>query len=1071
MKDMRIKSLSGQLGLLQRLFFIALFAAFSLGLSAQTKTVKGTVIDGTGEPVIGASVLVKGTTNGVITDFDGNFTLQNVPDKGTIQISFVGYKTQEISAAGKTVLKVTLQDATELLDELVVVGYGVQKKSDVTGALTNVGAEQLQARPVSNAFEALQGKAAGVDITTSERPGTLGDIYIRGTRSLTATNSPLYVVDGVPLMSSSGIESLNPRDIESIDILKDASATAIYGSRGANGVILVTTKQGKSGQFSLNYSGSLTVSTLHDESPSMSAADFIQFKRWAAYNVGEYKDANGNLVYPTTPNREADDQLFLTALDDNATHDNVMRGWASGTWDASKVIDYDWTGDVLRTAISHEHTLSASGGTDKLSASGSFGYLSNQGTQKGQEYERYTARLGVNITPTKWFTMNATMNGTYAYQDYGVSTLGGRSGSIPDAIYGAAKNMFRMSPMYDADGNKITYPGGESGIYSIKDEIDHNISERQTYRILASFSATLNFGEMWKPLEGLQYKIQYGPDFRYYRQGDFIDGYSSYKVNSDGTQGNNYARKQEQRDFSWTLDNMIMYNRTFGKHKVGTTLLHSASAWNIETTSISANALDKDSYLWNAFGTVDKTNSTQALGVGTGLTERQLQSYMVRLNYGFDDRYLLTVSGRWDGASQLAEGNKWDFFPSAALGWRMNQEEFLKDVEWIDNLKIRLGVGTTGNAGVSPYTTKGDITSIYVPGMGGTNLHAYTTNEPYYVNMSSNGVTMANTNLGWEKTTQWNFGIDFSFLKNRLGGQIDIYTSTTKDLLMSMSIPSLTGYATTIANVGKTSNKGIELTLNAIPVMLSNGFTWESTFNVAYQKDKIEELAYGKNDMVDNSWFIGEQMSVYYGYKADGLWQDTPEDQAEMAKWNANGYKFEPGKVKMVDMNGDYKLDPNDDRVILGNKQPNWTLGWSNAFTYKNFELSCQIVGRMGYTFSTGGQSESATANQMQIDYWTPENTGAAYQKPILAMAASGSGDTYYSYLGYKSASFLKMRNISLGYTFPSSMLKKVSLKNLKVYAQCTNPFCLYNSVDGYDLDTGKTYYNRSFVFGLEIGF
>lgn len=1071
MKNSKILSLFGRMGKLQRLFLIALFSVLAIGAYAQSKTVSGTVIDQTGEPVIGANVIVKGTTNGVITDLDGRFTLSNVPNNGTISISFIGYKDQEISVAGKTNFQVTLHEDNAMLDEVVVVGYGVQKKSDVTGALTSVGAEELSNRPVSNAFEALQGKAAGVDITTSERPGTLGKVLIRGTRSLSATNDPLYVVDGVPLMSSSGIETLNPRDIESIDILKDASATAIYGSRGANGVILVTTKSGRVGQFSLNYSGSVTTSKLVDKSPSMSAADFIQFKRWAAYNAGEYLDANGNLIYPTTPNQYADDNLFMTALDGNTTHDNVMRGWAGGSWDASKVIDYDWTGDVLQTGISQEHTLSASGGTEQMSAYASFGYLNNKGTQKGQEYQRYTGRLGVNITPVKWFNITASMNATRTVQDYGVSTLGGRSGSVPDAIYGAAKGMFRMSPMYDADGTKITHPGGESSIYSVADEVSHNISKRETYRVLGAFGATLDIGEIFKPLKGLQYKTQFGPDFRYYRQGDFIDGFSSYKVGSTGDEGNNYARKQEQRDFSWTFDNMIIYNREFGKHKIGATLLQSASSWNIESTSISANALEKDSYLWNAFGTVDKTNATQALGVGTGLTERQLESYMVRLNYGFNDRYLLTVSGRWDGASQLAEGHKWDFFPSAAIGWRIQEEEFMRDIRWIDNLKLRVGVGTTGNAGVKPYTTKGDITSIFVPGMGGVNIPAYTTNEPYYVDMSSKGVTMANPLLGWEKTTQWNIGLDFGVLNNRISGQIDFYTSKTKDLLMSMSIPSLTGFSSTMANVGKTSNKGIEVSINAIPVLLSNGFSWESNLNMAYQKDKVEELAYGKNDMVDNAWFIGEQISVFYDYKAIGLWQDTEEDRAEMAKWNENGYKFTPGSVRMQDMNGDYKLDPNDDRVLIGNKNPNWTMGWSNTFTYKGIELGCQIIGRLGYTFETGGEALSATANQREVDYWTPENTGASYQKPVLSMAAGGSGDSYSKYIGFKKASFLKMRNISLGYNVPKNVCKRFSLQNLKIYAQCINPFSIHDSVEGFDLDTGKTYFNRSFSFGLEIGF
>ena len=1036
---------------------------------ADAQTAAGKVLDKSGEPIIGAAVLVPGTTTGTTTDIDGNFSLRVAPGTA-LEVSCIGYVTKTVTASAQ--MTVVLDDDAEMLAETVVIGYGVIKKSDVTGAMSSVGADDLTTRPVSNAFEALQGKAAGVDITSNERPGQVGSVLIRGTRSLSASNSPLYVVDGVPLMSSSGIETINPRDIESIDILKDASATAIYGSRGANGVIIVTTKQGKSGRFSLNYSGTLTVSSLVDKSPSMSASEFIDFKRWAAYNNGTYKDAGGNLVYPTTPNRDADDALFLTELDGNTTHDNVMRGWSGGSWDPTKVIDYDWTGQVLRTGITHEHTVSASGGTEAMNSYASFGYLNQEGTQVGQEYQRYTARVGSNITPVKWFTVNASLNGTYSFQDYGLGAVGGRSGSAPNYIYGTAKTMFRMSPMYDENGNKIAHPGGESALYSAADEVSLNISQRQTYRFLGSFAATFNFGEMWEPLKGLSYKIQFGPDFRYYRQGDFVDAMSSYKVNSDGSAGNNYARKQEQRDFSWTLDNMITYNRTFGKHNVGVTLLQTASAWNIESTSVSANALEKNSYLWNAFGTVDRTNDTQGLSVSTGLTERQLESYMFRVNYGFDERYLLTVTGRWDGASQLAAGHKWDFFPSAALAWRVNKESFLADAHWLDNLKLRLGLGTTGNAAVSPYQTKGGITAIFIPGPNGTNIPAYTFNEPYYVDIGNNGNTLANPLLGWEKTTQWNLGLDFGALDNRLTATLDLYASQTRDLLMDMAIPTLTGFSKTVANVGRTSNKGVELTVTAVPVASSSidGFNWETNLNMAFQKDKIEELAYGKNDMVDNSWFIGQPLSVYYQYKAIGIWQDTPEDRAEMEKWNANGYSFTPGNVRIEDVNGDYTISP-EDRQIIGNRNPLFTIGWGNTFSYKNFELSFQIFGRMGYIFNTGGEALSATANQRRVNYWTPENPGAEYQKPILAMAAGGSADPYSGYLGYKNASFLKMRNISLGYNLPARVCEKLNMDHLKIYAQAVNPFSIYNSVSDFDLDTGYTYYNRSFAFGIEIGF
>jgi TonB-linked SusC/RagA family outer membrane protein len=1029
-------------------------------LAYAQKTVTGTVKDATGEPMIGVSVVVDGTSNGGVTDLNGRFSVQRVPNNGTLKFSYVGFKDLKVSVAGKSALDVVMKEDAMGLDEVVVVGYGTQKKSDVTGSMTSVGSEELNIRPVSNALEALQGKAAGVDITTNERPGELGSIRIRGERSIGAAKSPLYVVDGVPLMSASGIETLNPRDIESIDILKDASATAIYGSRGANGVVLVTTKQGRSGKTSIDYTGTVTISNIVDRSPSMSASDFINFRRWAAYNLDPETYA-----HPDAPTQANDMVIFDSALDGQTSRDNVMKGWANGTWDASKVTNTDWTDYVTQTAVSNEHTLAVSGGTDMVNAYASFGYLNNKGTQKGQWYDRYTTKVSVNIKPTRWFTLQASINGTWSEQDYGMSTLGGRSGSVPDAIYGTAKSIYNIAVPYDADGNVVINPGGESGIYTIMDEWNHSTQKSQTLRALGNVSATVDFGEIFKPVQGLRYKFSFGPDFRNWRQGVYIDGYSAHKINADGSEGVNQSRLQNRRDFSWTLDNMILFDRTFAeKHKVGVTLLQTASKWNTETSGMSANNIAKDSYLWNAFNTVDVTNADYKASMSSDLTDRQLESYMVRLNYGFNERYLLTVSGRWDGASQLADGHKWDFFPSAALAWRVTEENFMKSLEWVSNLKLRLGVGVTGNAAVDPYATKGDITSIYLPFNGMENVLGYTTNEPYY---SGTQLTMANPELGWEKTTQWNIGLDYGFLGGRIFGSLDFYWSRTNDLIMATTIPTLTGFPSTMSNVGKTKNHGVELTLNAIPVKIGD-FQWETNFNMAYQKDEIVELAYGKNDMPDNSLFIGEAISVFYGYENDGIWQES--DAAEMAKWNENGYKFTAGNVRPKDQNGDYKMDA-DDRVVLGRRNPSTTLGWGNQFTWKGLEFGVQMFGRFGYMFSTGGEALTAHANQREVDYWTPNHTDAEYQKPILGQATSGSADEFSSLLGFKKASFLKVRNISLGYNLPKTLLKPATLSHAKIYAQVINPFSLKQSVNGFDLDTGRTYFNRSFVFGLEVGF
>ena len=1032
----------------QRLLFLAMMAVCSTVAMAQ-KTVSGTVVDATGEGVIGASVMVKGTSNGTVTDLDGNFTIQNVPENGSIVVSYVGFHTQTIPVAGKSQFNITLEEDKQLLDEVVVVGYGVQRKSDVTGALTRVGEKELNVKPVSNAFEALQGKAAGVDITSSERPGTVGSIMIRGTRSLNASSAPLYVIDGVPLQAG-GIEALNPRDIESIDILKDASSTAIYGSRGANGVVLVTTKRGQEGRTQLSYSGSMTFDKIVDKSPAFSADDYITWRRWAYYNSAPDKYTPGD-----QPSLEQDKAFFSG---DEVAWANIEKGWAGGSWDGSKVTDTDWTDLVTRTGVTQEHTLSARGGTKTVNGFVSFGYLDNKGTQKGQEYNRYNFTASADVQATPWFKAGGSINASFAKQEYGFSRTGQSSNSGPTDIYGAAKSILRYALPYDNDGNIILMPGGSTvNTYTVIDEWKKSNDQRETYRALGSFYAQIDFGKIWEPLTGFQWKTQFGPDFRFFRQGIFIDSSSAVRGG-----GNNYATRNDTRNFAWTLDNMLLYNKSFGEHTVGVTLLQSASKSNTENSNMHAVKIPMSSFLWNNMGSVDITSSDYSASMGTGLSEYALSSYMARVNYSFMDRYLLTASARWDGSSVLAEGNKWDFFPSMALGWRMEQEEFMKNISWIDQFKVRFGVGVTGNSAVSPYGTLGVISSYWMPFSVG-NSQILVTNEPYY---SSGSNRMPNKNLGWEKTTQWNFGIDFSFLRGRIGGTLDMYTSTTNDLLMAMTIPSLTGYPSMMANIGKTSNKGIELTLNTIPVMTKD-FMWTSNLNFAWQKDKIEELSNGKEDDINNAWFIGESIAVFYGYEADGIWQES--DAAEMAKFNENGHKFTAGSVKPVDQDGDYKITA-DDRVILGNRNPRLTAGWSNTLSWKGLELTLELQGRFKYMVSTGGEGQLGMYQQREIDYWRPGNTGADWQKPVYSTAG---GDSYSSLLGFKDASFVKVRNLSLGYNFDKQLLNKlgIGLSNAKVYVQGRNLGMLYSSVDFMDLDTGATYFNRGVTIGLQVDF
>lgn len=1011
-------------------------------------TVKGKVVDENGEPLIGVTVRATKGNAATITDVDGSYTL-HIQSGAQVRLSYTGYKDKTVAAGGV----VKMDPDEQLLNEVVVVGYGVQRKSDVTGSLIRVSEKDLNSRPVGNALEAMQGKAAGVDITSNERPGEIGTINVRGVRSINAQNSPLYVVDGIPLMSQSGIETLNPRDIESIDILKDASATAIYGSRGANGVILVTTKQGQAGKMKVSYDGTVTFETIEDYSHQMSSAEYIDWRRWSYYYMNPDK-------YPRAdqPTIDTDREIFKAESDPTAWG-NIEKGWQGGTWDGSKVPTYDWQGLVTRTGITHEHTLGISGGTDKLKGYMSFGILDNTGTIRGQSYRRYSSKISLDAKPQKWFNVGMNVNGSFGLQQYGstASSQGSLLKGLPSNLYYAATSQFPYAQPYDKDGNLITNPGGDDMVKNIADEWNHSQNERRVFRVIASLYAQLDFGQMWEPLKGLSYRFNFGPDLRYRSIGTFRDKLST------SSQGKNHASKSHDANVSWTMDNLVYYNRTLGQHNLGVTLLQSATKYRYEDASLSADGIPYEPSKWNAL-TKEQIPADQLTDWGTSLSERQLLSYMARVNYSFADKYLLTVSGRWDGASQLADGHKWAFFPSMALGWRIDQEQFMKGVEWVDQLKLRVGVGVTGNSAIEPYQTKGGVVSMFYP-FGSSLQQGYAPTEPM---LSEGNLPMVNSELGWEKTTQWNLGFDFSFLRGRISGVLDFYTSKTRDLLMLASIPSVNGYKNTWANIGETSNKGVDLTLNTVNIQ-SKDFRWNTTINVSYQKDKIDKLANGNEDDINNNLFIGEAINSLYDYEFGGIWQ--PEDAEEMAKFNANGNSFTAGMVRPVDQNGDYKIDPNNDRVVIGNTNPHWIFGMTNTFTYKNFDFSFMLYGRFGYKVSTGGEWQGGRYMQRSINYYNENNHNSEYQKPIYNI---GGGDKYYKIVGYKDGGFLKVRSISLGYTLPKSVIGHVGINSMRVYVQARNPFRIYSAVKFLELDASQAYtsnWNRGWTIGLSLDF
>ncbi|OQP63963.1 SusC/RagA family protein [Niastella vici] len=1019
-----------------------LFAIFSF--AQNNFPVTGKITDNAGIPLQGVTVQIKGTSIATATSKDGAFSL-NAPSGSSVLIfSSIGFISKEVPIDNKGQVNLALSPADNPMDQVVVIGYGAVKKRDVTGAVTGISEKDIKSRPTTDALQSMQGKVAGVDITTSERPGTLGTINIRGVRSINASNAPLYVVDGIPLMTG-GIEYINPNDIESIDVLKDASATAIYGSRGANGVVIVTTKQGKSGRTSLNVNVSTTAEKLVDREKMFNAQDYITFRRWAYYYKNPATYPRGD--QPTVAN----DKVIFLATSDPSAWANISRGWASGKWDGSQVQTTDWFGMVTQTGITKNLNLSVSGGSEKVKSYTSFGYLGNTGTQKGQSYKRYTANSNIDVSATKWFSFGSNVTVSYSVQEYGQSKTGATTVSSSSSIYESARALFPYAVPYDSLGNRIFYPGGDISFKNVANEWTLNQDQRTMLRAFGSFYGQIDFGAIHPVLKDLKYRVNFGPDYSTYKDGTYID------ANSVISSGSNAASLTKATTVSYTLDHLIYYNKSIGNHDIGLTLLASQTKFKTDSSYIAANGVAFGSQRWNALSKsyIPAANLT---GYTSGLTESQLQSLMARLNYSFNGKYLLTVSARRDGASQLAEGHKYSWFPSMAVAWKINDENFMKNVTWVNDFKLRFGVGVTGNSSINPYTTQGAVTSLFYP----------------YISTITAGsipsLTLANQSVGWEKTTQYNVGIDFSVLNRRITGSLDVYKSKTTDLLFQVLIPTVTGYTNTFENVGETANKGIDLSISTVNIR-SRNFSWTTNASISWQKDKIVTLSNGKQDDINNNLFIGRSIGVIYGYKGAGLWH--VQDSATYRQFNTNGSSFTPGNARPVDIDGDNKIDANHDRTIIGNTRPRWIVGMTNTVTYKSFELSIFLYGRLKYMYNTGGEAETARPVQRKINYYNENNMNAEYQKPFYS---EGSGDPYYVVLGYKDASFIKIRNISLGYSLDGKALKVAGISNIKAYVQIANPGMLFSKIDWLDMDVvtstfnGATY-NKGITLGINASF
>ena len=1093
---------------LPRLVMICLFTLLSAVTAWGQRTITGIITDENNAPVAGVTVVIEGTQRGAASGPDGRYTLPNVPASASLQFSFIGYELKTVPVGDQSVINVTLVEDRTTLDEIVVVGYGTMRRSDVTGALSRITNKDISERPVTNAVQAMQGKLAGVDITSNSRPGTLGEVRVRGNRSITASNDPLYVVDGIPLVSGS-MADINPTDVESIEVLKDASATAIYGSRAANGVILVTTKKGQAGRVTINYDGNVTISRINSLTDWMGSGERLDWQRTGSIAGESYNGRYGNAPDPARDlelymgNANYMKRIVGTAyqLNNNdptnpvlrpATAEEKARGYADmvPVYDASKLYQENWTDQVLRTGISQTHNLSLSSGTERSTLYVSLGYLDEKSPMKDQDYERFNVNMNGSISPLKWLRITNVLSANYSVRNYGMADVPSNNGGAKDA-YGQALNLEPYAPTRDENGNLIYGVGnGPSGV-----NVVHNQSlgknEYRAYGAMNNFSAEITL------LPWLKYQYRLGAQFRQQRQGSFYDGEWVNPSNAEATRPLTGYNNQSTA-FNWEMENMIFAHKEFGKHVIDVTLLQSASNQRSESINIRSANVTYPSSLWynlsaNALG--------RPSGYGTGFSERSLASYMARFNYSFNNRYLLTASARWDGSSVLATGHKWDFFPSAALAWKMEEEEFLKRVSWVHQLKLRLGYGVTGQQSVSPYTTTGSLTNSWA--------------DQNFNNVTTVGVRanlMPNANLGWEKTKQTNIGVDFALFNFRISGSVEYYIANTYDLILSRQIPAVLGYMNVRSNVGKTRNRGWEVTLSTVNVKAGD-FTWTTDLNWSRNREAVLEASNGKVDQPGDNLYMGYPMTSQRVSQYDRLWQDTPEDLRLMAIYKAaSGRIYYPGTPKLVDQqpmieveagtpgsktvtlasgekvtymdNGFGVVDADNDKVIIGSRRPDWTGGMTNTFTYKNWQFNFFIHARVGGIYNGLMQT---FGRRVENDTWSPTNTGATYPRNDVPRY-DGSATSHNGLMGWTSATIYSVRNISLSYTFPKAFLDKLSLSSGSVYVQALNPFIFGSKLirTGINPDdangwgtsgssdsgtTSNTMLLRSYVIGLRFGF
>ncbi len=1035
---------------------------------AQTKTVSGTVVDNVG-PVVGASVIEKGTTNGITTDLDGRYSI-TVPQGATLLISSIGYKDVEIVVGSQNVYNVTLQEDKELLDEVVVVGYGTMKRSDLSGASVSMTEESLRGSIVTSLDQTLKGRAAGVtSVQTSGAPGSSSSIRVRGQATINANAEPLYVIDGVIVQGGgnsgasfglgdalgngkvstiSPLSTINPADIVSMEILKDASATAIYGAQGANGVVLITTKRGKEGEAKISYDGMMAVSRQTKRIDMMNLREYAEFYN-EMYSIGEIGEANPLYADPS------------------------VLGYGT-----------NWQDAIFQTAIQHQHQLSVSGGTDKVQYYVSGSYMDQEGTIIGSNFDRFSVRTNLDAQLKKWIKLGVNVSFTNTNDDLKLADsdqglINYSLTSLPDI------------PIYDVNGNYSStvregYTNPNPVALAMSDDILLN-RQKLTGNIFADIT----------PLKNLTWHSEIGFDI----SNSKAERYKPMIDLGNWKRTLNTSNIQYNRSLYWQLKNYLTYSNTWGKHSL--TAMVGQEAWESswEYASVNNTGLPSDEVHNPSLGTGDPT-------IGAGFGSSAMASFFTRETYNYDDRNYITYTYRYDGSSNFGPDNRWAGFHSVAGSWRFTNEAFLKDVQWFSNGKLRLGWGQTGNSNIGAYAWGSSISKMET-GLG----------------MGYRPANIPNTAIKWETQEQYNLGLDLGFFQDRLNLTIDAYYKVSEDMLMSMQLPSYMGtsgngssaLAAPKGNYGSIMNKGLEITLDTHPFV--GEFQWDSNIQFSFNRNKLLSLSgtenanlvgYGQwSDVVCVSE-IGQPLYNFYGYKVVGVYESYEDilNSPKAEKYPADGVFNRSntvwvGDVKYEDVNGDGKIDVSD-RTNLGSPLPKFTFGWNNTFRYKNFDLNIFINGSYGnkvmnYTLLAGGsggigtmrsawvnQSATATANRAQLVPIDPDKVytdGSAWYDDITNVKVANTGtktprptlsdpndNDRISDRFIEDGSYLRIQNIALGYTFPKKWISRAKIENIRLYANIQNLYT-FTKYTGYDPEVGaSTQDSTGLTYGLDNG-